>query len=679
MDAHLGRGFSRDEIETSAPVVMLTRDVWTNCFGADSTMVGNTIGVNGNPYTLIGIIPAGVDIYGTDLWMTLPAQPSAYSRNRRQFQVMARVREGISLREVNTELEGLARRVEQSHAAEFEEYEGWSMQAMTWNNVSSQFFQTGAWVLLGAVSFVLLLVCANTANLLLARARARQREMAVRTALGAGRIRLVGQLLTESVTLALVGGLLGVAFAYAGVRGVLAFVNTLGLPVAGSVEINAPVLVFTAAIAVAAGVIFGLAPAVQASRVSIATALQSDGKGTTSTASRQRLQRTLVGLEVALAFVLLAGGGLLVNSFVRMNRVDPGFDAENVLTMRLTLSRERFQGQEVPAFFQELTERLEALPGVREAGAGTQFPPVAFAFRQVFFDGEGADAEATLPTTLTTSVTSGYFEALGIPIQRGRTFDDRDQEGTSLVAVINEEAARRFFPGQDAIGKRLKIGEADAEVPWWEVVGVVGSTKNLGLDQDPFPEIFAVHQQVGGNQNQLFLLLRTDADPRSLVAAVRSVVLEMAPDQPVYGIRTIEETYRQGVAPMRATTLMLSLFAGFALILAAVGIYSVVSFTVGQRTQEIGLRMALGADRGQVHRLVVRQALVPVAIGAVVGAGGAVAVSRGLEQILFEITGTDPFTLVSVGVTLVLVAVVASWVPAFRAARLDPVEALRAE
>ena len=679
MDAHLGRGFSQDEIETGAPVVMLSQNAWTDRYGADSSMVGNTIGVNGNPYTLIGIIPAGVDIYGTDLWMTMAAQPSAFARNRRQFQVMARVREGVSLREVNTELEGLARRVEQSYGAEFEEYEGWSMHALTWNDVSSRSFRTGVWVLLGAVTFVLLLVCANTANLLLARAQARRSEMAVRTALGAGRGRLVAQLLTESVALALMGGVLGVAFAYAGVRGVLAFVNTLGLPIAGSVEINGPVLVFTAAVAVAAGVIFGLAPAVQASRVGIAAALQADGKATTSSASRQRLQRTLVGLEVALAFVLLAGGGLLVNSFVRVSRVDPGFDSENVLTMRLTLPREKFEGQAGPAFFRELTERLEALPGVREAAAGTQFPGVAFAFRQVFFDTREADAEATLPTTLATVVTSGYFEALGIPIQRGRTFDDGDQEGTPLVAVINETAARRFFPGEDAVGKRLKLGEASAEVPWWEIVGVVGSTRNLGLDQDPFPEVFAVHQQIGGVQNQLFLLLRTDTEPRALIPAVRSTVLEMDPDQAVYAIRTIEETYRQSVAPMRATTLMLSLFAGFALILAAVGIYSVVSFTVGQRTQEIGLRMALGADPGRVHRLVVRQALLPVVIGAVIGAAGAVVVSRGLEQLLFEITGTDPFTLVSVGVILVVVAVVASWVPAFRASRLDPVEALRAE
>ena len=679
MDPYLGRSFSADEIETGANVVMLSHDVWMNRFGADSTMIGSGIGVNGSPYTLIGIFPQGVNIYGTDLWMTFPAQPSVFPRNRRQFQVMARVREGVSLQEVNTELDGIARRVEQSYGAEFAEYEGWSMQAMTWNDVSSLNFRAGVWILLGAVGFVLLLVCANTANLLLARAQRRQREMAVRTALGAGRRRLVAQLLTESVTLALLGGALGVALAYLGVRGVLGFVNTIGLSVAGSVQINAPVLAFTATVAVAAGVIFGLAPALQASRVSIATALQSEGTGATAGASHQRLQRTLVGLEVALAFVLLAGGGLLLNSFVRVNQVEPGFDAENVLTMRLTLPREKFEGQAGPAFFQELTGRLEALPGVRKAGAGTQFPPVAFSFRQVYFDVREADAEATLPTTLATIVTSGYFEALGIPIQRGRTFDDRDQDGTPLVAVINEEAAQRYFPGEDPIGRRLKLGASGADVPWWEIVGVVGSTKNLGLDQDAFPEVFAVHQQVGGTQNQLFLLLRTDVEPRSLVPAVREAVLEMDADQPVYAIRTIEETYQQGIAPMRATTLLLSLFAGFALVLAAVGIYSVVSFTVSERTQEIGLRVALGADAGRVHRLVVRQALMPVVIGAAIGAGASVAVSGGLQQILFEITGTDPLTLGSVGVLLVLVAAVASWVPAFRAARLDPVEALRAE
>ena len=679
MEPHLGRGFSADEIATGASVAMLGYDVWMSRFGADSSMVGGTIGINGFPHTLVGVFPRGVDIYGTDLWTPMSVGPERYDRNRRQFQVMGRIREGSSLPEVNAELEGIAARVEQQHVAEFEEYAGWSMRAMTWNDVSSQLYRAGAFVLLGAVGFVLLLVCANTANLLLARAQGRRREMALRTALGAGRGRLLVQLLTESVALALLGGALGLAFGWLGIRGVNAFLDTLGVPVAGSVELNAAVLAFTTLVALGSGILFGLAPALQASSFDISSTLQSESRSATAGASRQRLLRTLVGAEVTLAFVLLAGGGLFLNSFVRVNAVDPGFEPAGVLTMRLTLPREEYPLEAVPPFFGDLTERLEALPGVRAAAAGTQFPPVAFAFQQVFFDGAEADAEATLPTTLATVVTPGYFETLGIPLLSGRTFSELDAAGAPNAAVINEEAARRYFGSESPLGHRLKLGGADAESPWWEIVGVVGSTKNLGLDADPFPEIYAAHAQVGGVQNQLFLVLRADGDPNALVPVVREAVLQMDADQPVYAIRTAEETLQSGLAPMRAATLFLSIFAGFALVLAAVGIYSVVSFTVSQRTQEIGVRVALGADRGRVRSLVVRQALLPVLVGAALGVLAALGLGSALQQLLYGVSGNDPFTLGAVAVVLVGVAVVASWVPAYRASALDPVESLRAD
>lgn len=679
MDPHLGRGFTPDEIRAGDPVVMLTHDVWVNRFGADSTMIGESVSVNGAPYTLVGIVPEGVDIYGTDLWMTMPVSPEVYPRNRRQFQVLARVASGASLTQANAELAGLADRVEEAHAGEFDEYEGWSMQAMTWAEVNSQIYRTGVLVLMGAVTFVLLLVCANTANLLLARAQGRRREMAVRTAMGAGRGRLVSQLLTESVALSLFGGAIGVALAFLGVRGVNDFLAAIGLNVTGTVEVNPSVLAFTAAVAVIAGIVFGMAPALQASAGSIAGTLQAESKGATASGSRQRLQRSLVAVEVALAFVLLAGGGLLLNSFVRVNSVDPGFDADNILTMRLTLPREEYEGDAVPAFFRDLTGRVEALPGVRESGAGSQYPGVAFSFNEVFFDGTEADAEATLPTLLTTVVTAGYFEALGVPLRRGRTFDESDAAETPHVAVLNEAAAQQYFGAESPLGRRLKLGGADADAPWWEIVGVVASTKNLGLDRDPFPEVFALHDQVGANQNQLFLILRTEGDPMALVASVRETVLAMDADQPVYAIRTAEQTYAQGVASMRAATLFLSFFAAFALVLAAVGIYSVVSFTVGERTKEIGVRVALGADRGRVERLVVGQALLPVLIGAGVGVAASVALGGALERLLFEVGGSDPLTLGLVAALLVSVAVLASWVPALRAAKLDPVTSLRAE
>ncbi len=679
MNAHLGRGFSDDEIQTGAAVALISYRIWRDRFGADSTMIGTTLVVNDQPNTLIGILPQGVNLYGMDLWTVMPAPPEVFPRNRRQFQLMARVRDGVDLRTVNAELEGLARRTEETHVAEFDEYAGWRMQAQRWNDVSSQLFRAGLWMVMGAVGFVLLLICANTASLLLARAQARRREMAVRTAMGAGKARLIGQLLTESVVLAGLGGAVGVGLAVLGAGALQRLITNAGLPVAGSVAVNGPVLAFTAAIALGVGVLFGLVPALQASRTDISGTLQSEGKGTTSGRGRQRLQRVLVGVEVALAFVLLAGGGLLVNSFVRMSRVDPGFDHENVLTMRLTLPREEYQGAAVPAFFVDLVDRLERTPGIEAAGAGTQFPPIGFAYRELWFEGTDANPDATLPVAQTTIVTPGYFEALGIPLRSGRTFDRRDRADGPLVAVVNEAAVDRYFAGENPVGRRLKVGGPDAEQPWFGIVGVVGTTRNLGLDQDPFPEVFAVHEQIGAAQNQLFLTLRTEADAAAILPEVRRIVAEADPDQPIYAIQTVDEAFAAAAGSRRLVTLMLTVFGAFALTLAAVGIYSVVSLTVGERTQEIGLRVALGADAGRVRSLVVRQALVPVVFGAFVGTALAVPLGMALQDLLFEVGAMDPVTIGSVALLLLGVAAAASWVPAWRASRMDPVEALRVE
>lgn len=679
MDAYLGRGFTDDEIARGDAVAMLSYRIWHDRFGADSSLVGRTITVNDYPHTVVGVIPEGVTIYGTDLWTPMAIGPERYERNRRQFQVMARIREGAALADVNAELEGLARRTERTHGAEFEEYERWSMEARTWNDVNSQLFRTGLFVVMGAVGFVLLLISANTANLLLARAQGRRREMAVRTALGAGRGRLVTQVLTESVLLATLGGAIGVCVAWLGATGLQRLLTDFALPIAGSVTVNGPVLGFTAALAVGVGIVFGLAPAVQGSGTHLSETLQTEGRGATAGASRQRLQRTLVGIEVALAFVLLTGGGLLLNSFVRMTRVDPGFDPHGVLTMRLTLPRERYSGDAVAAFFRTLTERVEAVPGVAAASAGTQFPPVAFAFRELWLDGSDVDPDGALPNALATITTARYFETLGIPLVAGRVFDDRDRADTPLVVVVNEVVVDRYYGGRNPVGQRLKVGGADSDEPWFEIVGVVGATRNRGLDQPPSPEVYALHAQIGEIQNQLFLLARTTVEPMSVLPAVRQVVAEMDPDQPVYAIRTVDDALARAASTRRVTTLLLTLFGIFALVLAAVGIYSVISYTVSERTQEIGVRVALGADGGRVRRLVVRQALPPVLIGAAVGLAGAVPLGRAMSGMLFQIGGLDPLTFGSVVALLVGVAVAASWVPAWRASRMDPVESLRVE
>lgn len=674
MAPFLGRGMTLEETIAGDPVAVVSHRVWQARFGADPDLVGKTLGVNGNPHTIIGVMRPGSELYGMDLWIPMGVSPDVFPRQRRQFQILARIQDGYSHEQVNAELEVLARRTELAYA-DMPEYEGWRLRAETWTEANVRAIKPGAYVLLGAVLFVLLIVCSNVASLLLARSTQRRREMAVRTAVGADRGRLVRQLLTESVSLALVSGLVGILLAYVGTNAVADILA--GVPfLPGSVELNVRVLVFAVIASVTAGVLFGILPAVRDSRGEIHGTLKSEGLSSTGSGGRLRLQRALVSVEVALALILLVGGGLLINSFSRLTRVDPGFNPESVMSMRITLPWEDYDGPAIAAFFQTLEEQVEAIPGVEAVGRGAQFPPIAFAFRRVATEDQQVVGEGQLPTAMTTLASPGYFDALGIPLKQGRNFSDTDVEGSPLVAVINESAVDLLFPDGNAIGSRVRVGE-DADEPWFEVVGIVGNTLNNGLDQVAFPEVFANHRQVSGWSNQMFVLVRTSVEPYSLLPAVRSVVQSIDADQPLYRIQTVSEALAFSVAPRRVAAGALSIFAAFALILAAVGIFAVVSFAVGARTREIGLRVALGAGTGQVRAMMIRQALVPVAIGALVGLGGALALSRLMAGLLFEVRGTDPLTIALVAALFGFVALVASYLPARRASRLDPVEALR--
>ena len=675
--AFLGRGMTLEETLRGDRVAVLSHRVWETRFGADPGMVGNTIIMNGNPYTLVGVMPPRTILYGLDLWIPMSTGPETYPRQRRQWQVMARISDGFSMEEVNAELEGISRRIEQEYAAEMEEYQGWHMRAFTWTEANVRTLRLAAFVLMGAVGFVLLLVCSNVASLVLGRSAGRRREMAVRTALGAGRGRLVRQMLTESVALALVGGALGVGIAYFGTA-VVADVTSRQPFLAGTVELSTRVLVFSAVVSVAAGILFGLFPALQNSVSDIQGTLQTEGSSVTAGARRLRLQRAFVVVEVALALVLLVGGGLLVNTVIHLNSADTGFRPNDVVSMRLTLPWEEYDGPAIGAFFQELEERVAAIPGVQSVGTGAQFPPINFSWDRVAAEGLEVVEEGQLPVAMTTLASPGYFDALGIPLERGRTFNDLDVEGSPLVTVINGAAADLLFPESDPIGSRIRVG-ADEDDTWFEVVGVVGNTINRGIDQTTAPEVFANHRQVPYLSNQMLLLVRTEVEPLSIIPAVRETVRAMDQDQPIYSVRTVSDVLVLSTAPRRIAAGVLSVFAVFALILAAVGIFSVVSFAVGERTREIGLRVALGAEGRQVRSLMVRQALVPVALGAAVGLVGAVALGKVMTGLLFGISGTDPVTLVSVAALFGAVAVVASYLPALRASRLDPVQALRSE
>lgn len=671
----IGRGFTREELERGDRVAIISHRHWQSRLGGDPNVIGRAMYVEGEPYTLIGVMPPRGLIYAMDLWIPIGASPDRWSRNRRQMQILARIAPGYSLEEVNTELAAIAGRIEQEYASQYEEYRGWRMQALEWTDANVRMIKPAAFALMGAVAFVLLIVCTNIANLLLARSSSRRREVAVRCALGAGRSRIIRQLLTESVLLALIGGAIGVVLTYVAVPVILASIP-ISLPIALDVNVNPRVLAFTAAVSIAAGLVFGLVPAWQAARSDLQSALKVETGGTTG-GQRHGLQRVFVGAEFAVALALLVQAGLMVNSFVRLQNVDPGFDTSNTLTMRLTLPFSRYPNTEARrTFFMQLVERIEQLRGVRLAGAGNQYPPEVFSRNRFGVEGEAYESEEALPTAFFTLVTDGYHEVLGIPLLRGRTFTDQDTPNTPYVAVINEVAERRYFPDGNAIGRRFKTGGTDSDGPWVTIVGVVGAVHNRGVDTPPQPEFFGNSRQFPGG-NQMYVVVRTERDPRAVLPAVQQTVAAMDPDQSVYAVRTLDDAFQEQIAPRRTGTLALAGFALFALGLAGAGIYSVVSFGVGERKREIGLRIALGASSNAVRRLVVRQAMIPVAIGGAVGLIGALLMSRAMAGFLFEVNGADPLTIGIVAAVLAAFAVVASYLPARRASGLDPVVALR--
>lgn len=675
MPPALGRGFTAEEVVSGEQVAIISWRVFRDRFGADSSLVGRTVRVNGDAYMLVGVMPPRALIYGTDMWLPMGGTPEQFSRDGRQFQLLARLVPGATLADANAELETLARRVESAHGREFPEYAGWSMHARTWNDINVQSLRITAFVLLGAVVFVLLLICTNVASLLVGRATGRSRELALRAALGAGRGRLVRQLLTESLVLALAGGLLGIGLGWVGVQGLMDVISSLAFEVPGDVVLNVRVLAAAVGVSLIAGVLFGMAPALYAGRTDLRGTLSASGNALTLTRSRLRVQRTLVAIEVALSLVLLTGGGLLIHSFVKLGAVDPGFRTENVLTMRLTLARERYGSEQIESFFHELSERVSTLPGVRSAAVANQFPPGVFSRGPFEIEGSPSPDADDMPTVVISIVSPGYFETMGIPLVRGRTLQAGDRENTPGVVVISRAAADRWFPEGDALGRRLRI---DDEGDWLQVVGVVGDTRNVGVDAQPEPEIFVSTQQLLGPWNQLFLLVSTMADANAMLPAVRAEVAAMDPEQPVYMVRTVAEAFAQEQTQRRVATTTLTFFGAFALLLAALGIYAVSAYSVSQRTREIGLRMALGASRGSVLSLVVRQSLLPVVIGAAAGLVGALLVGSVLRDMLFEVDTVDIATLVGVMLLFGAIATFASWLPARRGTLLDPVAALRA-
>lgn len=677
----LGRSFRVEETTTRGDAIaIISHRVWQSRFGGDSAVVGKTIRVNGQPTEIVGVMPPGFLLVGTDLWLPMGVEPAAIPRQARQYTVIARLRDGVSLAQANAEARALAGRTEREFGRERKEYVGWKMEVDTWTNAVVGEFKPAASILLGAVGLVLLIACANIASLLLARATARQRELAVRRALGAGRSRIARQLLTESLLLAITGGIVGLVVAFVLLKPTSSLFPEQLRSAGIAATLNGRVLAYTLLASVASGLLFGVAPAMQGWRGGGREWLTGEGAAgrLTMSAAGRRLRNGFVVAEIALSLMLLVGAGVLLRSFTRLQRIDPGFDTRNVLTMRLSLPREQYKADGVGQFFEEASRRLAAEPGVRSAGAATQFPPGNVFTTRVAIDGQ-SQTGGRLPTVDVTDVAGDYFTAIGYNLKAGRFLATTDDEKAPPAAVINEAAARRFFSGTSPVGRRIALGE-NSPPKWVEVVGVVGDVRNHGLTETAAAEVFVpVRQQIAGWNNQLFLTIRTKSEPLSMLRAVRRVIGSLDPQQPVYLIRTLDDAFSAAVAQRRAAMLLITIFAGVALVLAAVGIYGLMSYMVNERTHEIGIRMALGAGGGDVLGLVVRQTVQLVVIGAVLGLAGALALGRALTSLVFEVRPSDPATLVAVTILLTLVALIATLVPAMRATRVTPLVALRRE
>ncbi|HVG29686.1 MAG TPA: ABC transporter permease [Pyrinomonadaceae bacterium] len=681
----LGRVFTAAEDQVGGRrVVVLSYGVWQRFFGGNPKIIGQDIPLGGSaPTTVLGVMPKGfkfpVEWQQTDFWMPLAPAISPEDREGRAMvwlDLLAKTKPGVSQQQAQAEIDTISRRLQAQYPATNTAL-NFFVKPLKENLVGN--LRTALLVLLGAVGCVLLIACANVANLLLARAAGRSKEMSIRTALGASRSRIVRQLLTESLLLALVGGALGLLLALWGVD-LLAAAAPADIPRVAEIGLDARVLLFTLLVTLATGVVFGLAPALQASKADVNEALKEGGRGTGEGGGRRRLRGALVVSEVALSLVLLIGAGLLAQSFKRLLDVTPGFDAKNLVTMDVVPRRSRYpeEPQRVQ-FFKDFAEQASRLPGVRGVGLVDPLPLngnfEAWDFqiegRAPFAPGEQNDADRRV-------VNGDYFRVMGIPLRRGRTFDDRDRKEAPQVLVVNDTFARQFFPGDDPLGKRIVFGGGPAGGTAREIVGVVGDVRHAGLDEPATPEFYVPYTQV--LTARLTVVARSASDDTAGVAgALRGVIRRTDKDSPVYNVRTMEELLAASVAKRRFNMILLGGFAAVALVLAALGIYGVISYTVTQRTHEIGVRVALGAQPGDVVRMILSQGMRLTLLGVGVGLLGASALTRVMSGLLFGVSATDPVTFGGVALLLAGVAFVSCLLPARRATKVDPMIALRYE
>ncbi|MGI9181663.1 MAG: ABC transporter permease [Longimicrobiaceae bacterium] len=678
----LGRPIVQEDVDSgNQRVVVLSHGLWQRIYGGHPRAIGRTMQLNGEAHEIIGVMPASFRNFGmqdVELWRPLLLTPGQFQGRTNEFlQLTARIRPGASVEEAERELTAFAEQLKADNPGSYPP--DWTIRLRPIAEEMTGDLRPALLVLLGAVAFVLLIACANVANLLLARAAARGKEVAIRGALGARRVDLVRQLLVESVVLSLVGGLLGLALAEVGIRMLAAF-NPSNLPWIAQLTIDRTVLLFTLGVAVATGLIFGLLPALQVSRTDLQSTLRQGGRTGGSDARGLSARRVLVVAELALALTLLAGAGLLIRSFAQLSRVDPGFNPSGLLTMNLTLPSAKYPTDTARvAFFEEVLERVKAVPGVQSAGAISNLP-FSGGVSTASFAVEGLVLSEGQPDPWGDYrlADPNLHRTLQIPLLRGRYFTDADRMGAPRVAIVDQGMVERYWPGDDPIGKRIAYGTLESGEPAWiEVVGVVGYAAQDGLDAERRVQIYRPVMQLGASS--LSLAIRTSGDPTRLVGSIRRAIHSVDPEQPVAQVRTMDELLASAVGQRRFAMLLLGLFAGIALLLASVGIYGVMSFDVTRRSQEIGVRMALGAEPVSVLRLVLVRGVKLALVGAGLGLLGAFALTRLIASQLYGVRSTDPVTFAAVAALLVGVAVLATLVPAWRATRVDPMVALRAE
>jgi putative ABC transport system permease protein len=691
--AAAGRAFTAaEDAPGAAPVAVLGHDLWVRRYAADPGIVGREIRLDGGPATVVGVMPAGFALpddlargEAADVFLPLGIdRASVPNRGSHFLHGVARLRPGVTPAAARRELAAVAAGFVRDFPDDYPANMAFGTGAEPVRDAVLGQVRPVLLLLTGAVGLVLLIACVNVASLLLARADARRREMAVRRALGAGRGRMVRLLLAESLLLSVAGGAVGLLIA-SGLVGVLPLVHAPDLPRLDRVRIDAGVLAFTAGVAVLTAFVFGLVPSLAASRGSLEPLLREGGRGGTASRSRQRVRSVLVGGQVALAAVLLISAGLLLRSLIALQGVDPGYRTDGVLTAQLSLPAADYpEDRQVVESYRTLLRRLRALPGVVSAGAVTNLP-LASSLGDLNFRIEGRELPQgeVSPRADWQAVAPGYFETLGMRLVRGRGVEPRDDERAPGVAVINEAVARRYWPGRDPLGQRLLLG-GGAGPGWVTVVGVVHDVRHGSLRDEPEPQIYIPHAQFrfwngGGAARSLSLVLRTLGDPMAQAGALRQRVSEMDPNLTVSEVRTLASVRSESVARPRFVTLLLGLFATLAALLAAVGIYGLVSYQVVLRIPEIGIRLALGARASSVARLVLRQGLLLAAAGLLAGVLGALAATRLLSHLLFGVAALDTVTFVAIPLLLVAVALLASWLPARRAARLDPATVLRAD